>query len=92
MPELCKARRVIDAAAAAGPGNGWVDGWLTLDAGLEEPDPGASLRALRSTTTTGRAVFDRARGLAKRPARGAENVLAFIGLDTAIDKHVTNWN
>ena len=29
---------------------------------------------------------------AKRPARGAENVLAFIGLDTAIDKQVTNWN
>ena len=29
---------------------------------------------------------------AKRPARGAENPLAFIGLDTAIDKHVTNWN
>ena len=28
----------------------------------------------------------------KSPARGAENVLAFIGLDTAIDKHVTNWN
>ena len=29
---------------------------------------------------------------AKRPARGAANALAFIGLDTAIDKHVTNWN
>ena len=27
----------------------------------------------------------------KRPARGAENALAFIGLDTAIDKHVTKW-